>query len=66
MWAKSDPERPRSGESRQALTERAAATLAELAQSLRESRHEPQAAGAVGTDADTCKTSRVHGDSTEQ
>ncbi len=42
-WAMSDPERLRPGESRQALTERAAATFALLAQSLREHGHEPQA-----------------------
>ena len=42
-WAMSDPERLRPGESRQALTERAAATFAVLAQSLRERGHEPQA-----------------------
>ena len=41
-WAMSDPERLRPGESRQTLTERAAATFAELAQSLRERGHEPQ------------------------
>ena len=41
-WAMSDPERLRPGESRQALTERAAATFAELAQSLRERGQEPQ------------------------
>ena len=41
-WAMSDPERLRPGESRQALTERAAATFASLAQSLRERGHEPQ------------------------
>ena len=41
-WAMSDPERLRPGESRQALTERAAATFAQLAQSLRERGHEPQ------------------------
>ncbi len=41
-WAMSDPERLRPGESRQALTERAAATFALLAQSLREHGHEPQ------------------------
>ena len=41
-WAMADPERLRPGESRQALTERAAATFAELAQSLRERGHEPQ------------------------
>ena len=41
-WAMSDPERLRPGESRQALTERAAATFAALAQSLRERGHEPQ------------------------
>ena len=35
-WALSDPERLRPGESRQALTERAAATFASLAQALRE------------------------------
>ena len=42
-WAMSDPERLRPGESRQAVTERAGATFAELAQSLRERGHEPQA-----------------------
>ena len=42
-WAMSDPERLRLGESRQALTERAAATFAELAQSLRERGDDPQA-----------------------
>ena len=41
--AMSDPERLRPGESRQALTERAAATFAELAQSLRERGHKPPA-----------------------
>ena len=41
-WAMSDPERLRPGESRQALTERAAATFADLAQSLRERGHAPQ------------------------
>ena len=40
--AMSDPERLRPGESRQALTERAAATFAVLAQSLRERGHAPQ------------------------
>ena len=39
----SDPERLRPGETRQTLTERAAATFASLAQSLREHGHEPQA-----------------------
>ena len=42
-WAMSDPERLRPGESRQAVTERAGATFGELAQSLRERGHEPQA-----------------------
>ena len=42
-WAMSDPERLRPGESRQALTERAAATFAALAQSLRARGHEAQA-----------------------
>ncbi len=41
-WAMCDPERLKPGESRQALTERAAATFASLAQSLRERGHEPQ------------------------
>ena len=41
-WAMSDPERLRPGESRQTLTERAAATFAELAQSLRERSYDPQ------------------------
>ena len=42
-WAMADPERLRPGESRQAVTERAGATFAELAQSLRERGHKPQA-----------------------
>ena len=42
-WALSDPERLRPGETRQELTERAAATFASLAQSLRERGHDPQA-----------------------
>ena len=42
-WAMSDPERLHPGESIQALTERAAATFASLAQSLREHGHAPQA-----------------------
>ena len=42
-WAMSDPERLKPGETRQALTERAAATFASLAQSLRERGHDPQA-----------------------
>ena len=42
-WAMSDPERLHPGESIQALTERAAATFASLAQSLREYGHAPQA-----------------------
>ena len=41
-WAMSDPERLRPGETRQAVTERAAATFAELAQSLRDRSHDPQ------------------------
>ena len=42
-WAMSDPERLRPGEIIQALTERAAATFALLAQSLRQRGHQPQA-----------------------
>ena len=42
-WALSDPERLRPGESRQGLTERAAATFAALAQSLRARGHAPPA-----------------------
>ena len=42
-WAMSDPERLRPGESRQALTERAAATFARLAWALRERGHGSQA-----------------------
>ena len=42
-WAMSDPERLRPGQTRQMVTERAAATFAELAQSLRDHGHEPQA-----------------------
>ena len=41
-WAMSDPERLRPGETRQAVTERAAATFAELAQGLRHQGHDPQ------------------------
>ena len=41
-WAISDPERLRPGETRQMVTERAAATFAELAQSLRDRGHDPQ------------------------
>ena len=41
-WAMSDPERLRPGETRQTLTERAARTFAELAQSLRERGHAPE------------------------
>jgi len=41
-WAMSKPERLRPGETRQAVTERAAATFAELAQSLRDRGHDPQ------------------------
>ena len=41
-WAMSDPERLRPGETRQTLTERAAQTFAQLAQSLREDGHAPQ------------------------
>ena len=41
-WAMSDPNRLRPGESRQALTERAATAFAALAQSLRARGHDPQ------------------------
>ena len=41
-WAMSDPERLRPGESRQALTERAATAFATLAQALRARGHDPQ------------------------
>ena len=41
-WAMSDPERLRPGETRQMVTERAAATFAELAQGLRDRGHDPQ------------------------
>ncbi len=42
-WAFSDPERLRPGETRQLLTERAAAAFVKLAQALRERGHDPQA-----------------------
>ena len=42
-WAFSDPERLRPGETRQALTERVAASFASVAQALRERGHDPQA-----------------------
>ena len=41
-WAMSEPERLRPDETRQAVTERAAATFAELAQGLRDRGHDPQ------------------------
>ena len=41
-WAMSEPERLLPGETRQTVTERAAATFAELAQSLRDRGHDPQ------------------------
>ena len=41
-WAMSDPERLRPSETRQTLTERAAETFAQLAQSLRDQRHDPK------------------------
>ena len=41
-WALVDPERLRPGETRQALTERAATAFASLAQALRERGHDPQ------------------------
>ena len=41
-WAMSDPERLRPGVTRQTVTERAAATFAELAQRLRDRGQEPQ------------------------
>ena len=41
-WAFSDPERLRPGETRQALTERAAASFATVAQALRDRGHDPQ------------------------
>ena len=41
-WAFSEPERLRPEQTRQALTEQAAATFAELAQGLREGGHDPQ------------------------
>jgi len=41
-WAMSDPERLRPGETRQTLTERAAKTFAQLAQSLRDQGHPPE------------------------
>ena len=42
-WAFSDPERLRPGETRQSLTERAAASFATVAQALRERGHDPKA-----------------------
>ena len=42
-WAFSEPERLRPGLTRQVLTERAAASFAQLAQGLRERGHDPQA-----------------------
>ena len=41
-WAMTEPERLRPGESKQTLTERAAKTFAQLAQSLRKQGHTPQ------------------------
>ena len=42
-WVFADPERLRPGETRQSLTERAAASFAAVAQALRERGHAPQA-----------------------
>ena len=42
-WAFSDPERLRPGETRQALTEKAAQSFATVAQALRERGHDPHA-----------------------
>ena len=42
-WAMTEPERLRPGETRQAVTERAATTFAALAQALRARGHDPQA-----------------------
>ena len=42
-WAMSDPERLRPGETRQGVTERAAATFAKLAQGLRDRGHDAHA-----------------------
>ena len=42
-WAMSEPERLRPDEMRQAVTERAAATFAELGEGLRDRGHDPQA-----------------------
>ena len=42
-WAFSDPERLRPGETRQALTEKAAQSFAAVAQALRERGHDPHA-----------------------
>ena len=42
-WAMSDPERLRPGETRHALTERAAASFADIAGRLRSRGHDPQA-----------------------
>ena len=41
-WAMSEPERLRPGETRQGVTERAAATFAQLAQGLRDAGHDAQ------------------------
>ena len=41
-WAMSEPERLRPGETRQMVTERAAATFADLAQGLRDRDHHPE------------------------
>ena len=41
-WAMSEPERLRPGETRQTVTERAAATFADLAQGLRDRGHDPE------------------------
>ena len=41
-WAMSEPDRPRPGETRQTVTERAAATFADLAQGLRDRGYDPE------------------------
>ena len=65
-WAMSDPERLRPGETRQTVTERAAATFAELAQGLRDRGHDQQIGGALCQPAGVLHVCRGRGAATRQ
>ena len=60
-WAFSEPERLRPEQTRQALTEQAAATFAEVAQGLRNGGHEPADSGALRQPAGVLHVRRRRG-----